>query len=275
MSLSRKARLVGSLWLCAGSVAVASSAKANPRPLPFSYPYATLPGGSAELEQFVDLTWVRSLDESGATVWSPGSMLTTELEYGLSDRAELGLYLQLSQSPNTGSGGSGLQFDGIKQRLRVRLAEAGQWPVNIALYAEVAELRSEIELEGKIILERRFGNWQLVSNLWAEHEFYFSGRREWVLHPTAGVTYQFSPAFVTGLEYWMSLEIDARHPGWPQAFNPSAQHYLGPTVMVQRSRFWWSTGVYLRMSDWNRGSQLGDSFGRFWIRTVLGIDMPD
>lgn len=261
--------------LCTGLVLAAPMAQANPRPLPFSYPYATLPGGSAELEQFVDLTWVRSLDDTGAIVWSPASVLTTELEYGLSDRVELGLYLQLSQYPNAGSGGGGLQFDGLKQRLRVRLSEAGRWPVNVALYAEVAELRNEIELEGKIILERRLGNLQLVTNLWAEHELYFSGRREWVLHPTAGATYQLSPAFIPGLEYWMSLEIDARNPGWPQAYNPSAQHYLGPTVMVQFSRFWWSTGAYLRLSDWQRSPQLGDAFGRVWVRTVFGVDMPD
>jgi hypothetical protein len=249
-------------------------ARANPRPLPFSYPYATLGHKDAEVEQFVDLTWVRSLDESGTMVWAPASVLTTELEYGLSDHAELGLYLQLSDYPNAGAGNGGMHVDGLKQRLRLRLGEAEQWPVNVALYVEVAELRNEIELEAKVILEKRLGRMVLVTNLWAEHELYFSGRREWVLHPTAGATFQFSPALIAGLEYWMSMEIDARHPAWPQGFNPSAQHHLGPTLMLQFSRFWWSTGAYLRLGDWDRAPALGDAFGRFWIRTVVGIDMP-
>jgi hypothetical protein len=261
------------LW-CFGLCLVPPTARANPRPLPFSYPYATLPKGEAELEQFVDLTWVRSLAETGETVWAPRSVLTTELEYGLSDHAELGLYLQLSENPNTGAGDAGLRFDGLKQRLRVRLGEPDQWPVNVALYAEVAELSNEIELEAKVILERRVGRMVLVTNLWAEHELYFSGRREWVIHPTLGTTYQFSPAFIAGLEYWMNLEIDARDPAWPQTFNPSAQHYLGPTFMVQFSRFWWSTGAYLRLNDFDRSPQFGDQFGRFWVRTVLGVDLP-
>jgi hypothetical protein len=259
---------------CLGLCALPMPAEANPRPLPFSYPYATLAHRDAEVEQFIDLTWVRGLDSDGQRVWAPASVLTTELEYGLSDRVELGLYLQLAGRPNAGGGDTGLDLDGLKQRLRIRLAEPEQWPVNVALYAEVAELRDEIELEAKVILERRLGRFQLVTNLWAEYELYFSGRREWVLHPTAGGLFQFSPAVVAGIEYWMSLEIDARDPGRPQAFNPSAQHYLGPTLMLQFSRFWWSTGAYLRLNDWNRASQLGDDFGRLWIRTVIGIDMP-
>lgn len=255
-------------------LALSSHAQATPRPLPFSYPYATLGHRDAEIEQFVDLTWVRALDSNGALLWQPASVLTTELEYGLSDRVELGLYLQLSDHPNSGTGASGMTVDGIKQRLRVRLSEADAWPVNVALYAEAAELRDELELEGKLILERRLGRLQLVTNLWFEHEFYFSGRREWVLHPTAGATFQLSPVLVLGLEYWMSLEIDAKNLAWPSTFNPSAQHYLGPTLMLQFSRFWWSTGAYLRLSDWNRNAQLGDVFGRWWIRTVVGIDLP-
>ena len=258
------------LALCA----LPASADANPRPLPFSYPYATLGHRDAEVEQFVDLTWVRALDTDGSLVWEPASVLTTELEYGLSDRVELGLYLQLSQHPNAGAGDGGLAFDGLKQRLRVRLSEADVWPVNVALYCEVAELRNEIELEAKVILERRFGRFQLVTNLWFEHEFYFSGRREWVLRPTAGALFQFSPAVVAGMEYWMSLEVDAKKPAWPSAFNPSDQHYVGPTLMLQFSRFWWSTGAYVRLNDWSRSPQLGDAFGSLWVRTVIGIDMP-
>ena len=51
--------------------------------------------------------------------------------------------------------------------------------------------------------------------------------------------------------------------------------YLGPTLMLQFSRFWWSAGAYLRLNDWRRDAQLGDTLGRLWIRTVVGIDLPD
>jgi hypothetical protein len=39
---------------------------------------------------------------------------------------------------------------GIKQRLRYRFADAGRWPIDVALYGEVTENDREIELEAKV-----------------------------------------------------------------------------------------------------------------------------
>ena len=68
---------------------------ANPRPLPFTYPYETLPEGEMEVEQYVDTTPVRALSTAtGQPGWINIFRLQTEFEYGLTDRLELGLYLQ-------------------------------------------------------------------------------------------------------------------------------------------------------------------------------------
>src|SRR5262249_34672220 len=102
---------------------------ANPRPLPFTYPYETLAEGSAEVEQYVDATPVRT------PVGDPGNQrlvfdelyrVQTELEYGITDHLELGAYLVFEQDPNAGGG---LLFDGTKQRLRYRFAEEGDLPL--------------------------------------------------------------------------------------------------------------------------------------------------
>src|SRR3954471_9855308 len=97
---------------------------ANPRPLPFTYPYETLPAEEAEIEQYVDLTPVRVIDTADpsgkATTWDQQYALQTELEYGITDRLELGLYLVFANDA-----GGPLAFDGLKQRLRLRLAEQG------------------------------------------------------------------------------------------------------------------------------------------------------
>ena len=94
----------------------------------------------------------------------------------------------------------------MKQRLRLRLAEAGEWPVDTALYFEVVENQRELELEAKIILERRFGDLRAMANLVLEREFYFNGQRDWVLNPTAGLTYQVSAMFHPGIEGWLHAE---------------------------------------------------------------------
>jgi hypothetical protein len=244
-------------------------ASADPHSLPYSYPYSTLPRGMSEAEQYVDMTPVRALNGSRTI---PRAVLVTELEYGLTDRLELGLYMQFSTDPGnqTGTDPSALLFDGLKQRLRYRFADAGVWPVNVAIYGEVAELANEIELEAKIILDRRIGRWHLMANLWGEREFYFTGRREWVANPTGGASFEITPAFHVGAEYWMHGEFGG---GGPGSFNEDIHHYLGPAFLLQGNRVWFAVAPYVRLDAWDRSGVWGDQFGRFWIRTIIGIEL--
>jgi hypothetical protein len=247
---------------------------ANPRPLPFSYPYETLPAQGLEVEQVVDLTPIRVLDASGDERWTPRSTLVTEIEYGLTNRLELGIYIQLADSPASGNEAP-LRFDGLKQRLRYRFADPGAWPVEVAIYGEVAELRDEVELEGKIILQRRLGPVRLISNLWIEREFYYQGLREWVFHPTLGAAYELSPAVNLGLEGWLLKEIGAADgSNDPVAkYNVGPLAFVGPTVFAQGGRGWIAVGAYVRATDPGRAARVGDQFGRYWVRMMLGIDL--
>jgi hypothetical protein len=247
--------------------------------LPFTYQSETLPAGSAEVEQFVDFVPVRaSSSSSGDEVWYLGTQFTTEFEYGLTDRLELGLYVtfvpQVGESfvqvPQLPSG------NGAKQRLRYRLADPGAWPVDVALYGEVAENEREIELEFKLILQRRFGPVRVITNLWAEHEFYFDGKREWVLNPTLGATAELSPRYHVGVEGWMRSEYLVENAGGAplpatRAFNLGPHVYVGPTFLANFGRLWWTTGAYARVTDTERAVMLGDQFGRFWVRTIIGL----
>jgi hypothetical protein len=248
----------------------------NPHALPFSYPYATLPKGLSEIEQYVDLTPVRaSLNaETGETVTTLGSALVTEVEYGLTDRLELGLYMRFFTEPNTSAGDSQLRFDGLKQRLRYRFADPGAWPVDLGLYGEIAEFSDEIELEGKVILERRIGRWQLLANLWAEYAMHYSGERAWLANPTAGASFEIVPAFRVGIEYWMHGEIASNQSdGAPRDFNAQFHHYIGPAVLLQGARVWWAVAPYIRLDSWRRAGEVGDEFGRLWVRTIIGIEL--
>jgi hypothetical protein len=63
----------------------------------------------------------------------------------------------------------------------------------------------------------------------------------------------------------------------PRPFNLGPHVYAGPTVMLDLGRLWWTTGVYLRVSNLDRAVAApfppapGDAFGRFWVRTVIGL----
>lgn len=266
--------------VAAALLSLSTIASANPRPLPFSYPYETLPAGKFEVEQYADLVPVRvereNPDGTLDGVFGVRSILQTELEFGITDRVEFGWYFAFRQGASSGT--PFLRFSGVKQRVRVRLAEAGEWPVDLGLYLEVAEFYDEIEVEEKILLSRRFGPITAVANLWVEQEYYFqTGDTKYIYNPTAGVTYEFSPKFIAGLEYWGRGRFDTAKDttditGESEA-PTSTHHYLGPTFVAQSGSVFFSLGVYLRLDGIADRAVVGDQFGKVWVRSLIGIEL--
>ena len=136
----------------AAVLVAASTVHANPRALPFTYTTDTVPADAVEVELFADLVPLRAISATTTEETTYlASAFQVELEIGLTDRLELGLYLTwvptfgdelagTAQLPGVGNG--------LKQRLRYRLADdADAWPVNVGLYGELAENEREIEVE--------------------------------------------------------------------------------------------------------------------------------
>ena len=261
-------------------VVVVTEARASPHPNPMSYPYQTLNEGALELEQYADLVPVRVARENpdGTLdgVMGVRSVLQTELEYGITDKIEAGFYFMLRQAASADT--PFLRFQGVKQRVRVRLAEEGEWPVDIGLYFEIAELDNEFEFEEKLLLSKRFGDLTLVANLWVEQEWYYqTDDSKYIYNPTAAVSYQIDPKLFVGLEYWGRGRFDKANDASDQMnINDAPQkahHFIGPTFLVQSGKVFLSIGAYLRVDSLGDSLQVGDPFGRVWIRTVLGIDL--
>lgn len=272
--------------LLAAAAAVAAMpgiALATPRSLPFTYPYETLPEGALEVEQYIDLIPVRVARElpDGTTdgVVSMRSVLQTELEYGLTDKLEVALYFMFRQGASAGT--PFMRFQGLKQRLRYRFKENGEWPINVGIYLELAELHNELEFEEKILLSRRFGALNIAANLWVEQEWYWQDREtKFIFNPTIGAAYELSPKLTIGAEYWVRGRFDkATAPATPAMDgalddSPTATvHYAGPTVMLQGTKGFISVGVYARLDNLGSGVAVGDSFGKLWIRALIGIDL--
>ena len=57
----------------------------------------------------------------------------------------------------------------------------------------------------------------------------------------------------------------------PAPFNDGPHVYVGPAVLASFGRLWWSTGVYGRVTDLDRSTVVGDSYGRVWVRTIIGL----
>ena len=255
----------------------ARPAHATARALPFTYNYETNAEGEGEIETYIDLVPVKALTPDGKSQTALLSQFQTEFEYGITNRLELGLYVTFQPQPNGFAQGttfpSLLEGNGSKQRLRYRIADPGVLPIDIGLYGEVTENENEIELEAKVILQKRIGNLAIAANVVVEREFDFTGEASWILDPSAGAWFQVTPTFQPGFEWWMTKDWT----NWPTAegaFNHDLQQYVGPTVHLNLGRVWWTSGAYARVSDLNHSIVPGvDTFGPLWFRTVIGVNL--
>jgi hypothetical protein len=256
---------------------LAAPAAATPRALPFTYPYETLPAGASELEQYVDIVPARVASERAdgtlEGVLAHRYVLQTEFEYGITDRLEAAFYVVFRQAAAVGSGS--LHFQGVKQRLRYRFANDYEFPVGVAGYLEVAEFNDEIELEEKLIVGRRFGRLQLLANAWFEQERYFQIKEtKLIYNPAVGATWELSPSFIMGLEYWVRGRMGGSSTSTASADAPTrAHHYLGPTLLLQGKTMWFSLGAYLGLNALGRGFTVGEAYGPLWFRAMIGVDL--
>jgi len=220
-------------------LALTINAGATPRRLPFTYPNETLPQGEVEIESYVDVNPLRTaadpVDPTAGNVWNPEYTLQTELEYGLTDRWELGFYQVFKAAPQAG-GDNSMGFDGLKWRVRTRLAEPGQLPVDIGFYLELQRMHDELSLEGKVNLQRRIGRLTWMANLWAEetlarpYDTKAHGRRaEFIINPTTGIVVQVTPTFHPGIEFWARGQLAASGVTPQDRENSRVHYFVGPT----------------------------------------------
>jgi hypothetical protein len=264
------------------AIAFSPAVLANPRPLPFTYPYETLGQGEVEFEFYGDVSplrvFVDPTDPSRGRLWEPSYLLQNEIEYGVTDRVELGFYQVFAAQPQSTDGGTNtMTFDGFKWRVRTRFAESGQWPIDVAAYVELETLHDEWSLEEKLILAKRFGRWRWMANLWveeSEHRPFDVSQRSFhfVLNPTTGITYEVTPVFQPGIEYWARGEVGAVGGKPVDIVNERIHHFAGPTVHLNFGKLWWSAGLYVDLTNVDN-PRPGEIYGPLWARSVIGLSL--
>ncbi len=265
-------RIVVPALLC-----VTASTHANPRALPITYTTDVRPVGTVEIEQYVDLVPLRAISPASSKEESYlAAAFQTEIEIGLLDRLELGLYLTYAPdygdayANETSPAGSGT---GLKQRLKYVLADPGEWPVDVGLYGELVENEREIELEAKLLLQRRFGKARVAANFSAEYEVYFSKQRDFVIAPSIGGTYEIGPKLQVGIEAWLRGEYPQNPKPAARGFGLGPHVYAGPTLLVNFGKLWWAVGVYGRLTETDHDLAPGEPYGRVWMRSIIGYDL--
>ena len=161
-------------------------------------PYDTTKQGELEVALWNDMNFAEA-DNDG----SFNSKHQIEFEYGVTDHLQLAYY-----EVYTWDRASDWERDAFKLEAKARFAEAGQWPLDVALYTEYKnpdghrDLRSD-GLENKVILSKTFGPWNVVGNFIFERQI--NTHSDWEFEYTAGASYGVTSRTRIGLEVQQGL----------------------------------------------------------------------
>jgi hypothetical protein len=202
------------------------------------YPYQTEGPGVLELESlnsFVPNGHHAGEDGTSAGTFPSDRMFRTafELTYGLTDKVEAAAYLNLLR-PNASS----VEYAGSKYRLRGRLFEQGEMPLDLGWYAELEWWRvpevddEQLELELRPIIEKDIGRLSLILNPKFEKALVGPGRNQGFEFGYANkFSYRLWPLFSPGVEFYGGVGlIDDTDPLSEQ------QHYIFPVVDTELPR---------------------------------------
>ncbi|MBI3332585.1 MAG: hypothetical protein HYZ93_00645 [Candidatus Omnitrophica bacterium] len=168
-------------------------ASAHMRDYIFNQGYHTTRRGEFEVERYHDLNLTEADNDD-----TYSSKHQVELEYGLTNRLQLAYYEVFKwDRPKD------WRRDSFKIEGKYRFLESGELPVDIALYGEYKNPNgsrgaASDELEGKLILSRDLGPWNLVANLIAERKINEHEDLQWEY--TLGASIPVHPKVRLGLE---------------------------------------------------------------------------
>jgi hypothetical protein len=253
--------------------------RADERRFTYSYEPETLPAGGREFEQWVTLRTQRtkggSVQQQNYNKWE----LREEFEYGVTDRYSVSLYVNtaaesfrdVSVSPPEDH--SKFEFKGISLENRYMVLNPAEHAVGLTLYLEPRFSGEEAELEEKIIIGQRHGNWKWAFNLthateWAENFHETEGEVE----ATLGVAYDLGKRWSLGLEVRDHNEL----PDYSKWENTAV--FLGPVVSYRQENWWAALTVLPQIyganfdgdPDGHRNLEL-EGHERVNIRLILGI----
>jgi hypothetical protein len=213
------------------------SAFAMERFFTYTYEPETMPKGALEYEQWIGLRAGRNkaVGQDNFNLWE----FRHELEYGVTDNYSLSLYLNESltnfRQTTGGRRISHFGFDGVSLENRYLVMNPADHAVGVTLYVEPRYAGDGGELEEKIIVGQRHGDWKWALNLTHATEW----SRDWhvtegEVEVSFGVTRRLSQRWSVGIEAREHNELPEYRTWENTAF------YLGPAVTYQREK-WWAT----------------------------------
>ena len=272
----KSGRLLAGLLACGLCVA---TGLANERRFTYSYEPETMPKGAMEFEQWITL---RSGRTSGGSVQQENFNrwdIREELEYGVTDNYTIGFYMNFkaesfrdgSVSPSVDQ--SEFEFKGISLENRYMLFNPAEHKVGLTLYLEPTFSGEEAELEQKIIIGQRHGEWKWAANLihateWEDNWHETEGE----LEATFGIARDVCKNWSVGLEV-RNHYVLPEYKEWEYT-----SVHVGPVIGYRQEKWWATLSImpqvwgrnYNGNPDANRSLVL-DGQERLNIRLLIGF----
>jgi hypothetical protein len=229
--------------LAAGCICL-SPAHADERRFTYTYEPEVLPQGGLEFEQWLTLRTQRTKDgevqQDNYNLWE----FREELEYGVTDNYSVSLYLNAAAesfrdfSENPAVDRSSFKFQGISLENRYMLLNPANHSVGLTLYLEPRYSGDEAEVEQKIILGQRYGDWKWAFNLvhateWEDNLHSVEGEVEADL----GISRDLGKHWSIGLEARNHNEL----PDYRIWENTAL--FVGPVVSYRHEKWWAALSV--------------------------------
>jgi hypothetical protein len=252
------------------------SVQADERRFTYVYEPETPPQGAWELENWVTLGAGRNatVGQKDYNRWD----LRQELEYGVTDWYSLSLYFNESAEsfldPATGANQSDFSWKGLSLENRFNVLNPAMHKIGLTLYVEGRYSGEEAELEEKVIIGQRHGDWKWAFNLIHETEW------EDNLHSVEGEVGA-SLGIARGLGKHWSVGLEFRNENVLHEYKSweNSALFLGPVVSYRQEKWWAALTVMPQIYGWNnRASQDGNSHLEFNdhekvnIRLLFGVN---
>ena len=225
----------------------------------FSYLYETVtaPKGSLEFENWI--TWKHRDDPRGEDF--ERFEFRHEFEIGVTDRLQLGLYVADWQYDQDDSEGHQARYGQSGIEAIYNLSNPTTDPLGSALYGEVLIGEEKVELEAKILFEKRFGPLTLVYNATLEAEWEGEEYHEETgeFQEALGVSYDLNKRFSFGAELLHEIEM----PDWENTNDGLV--YAGPNASIRYGR------VFATLTGLWQITNVQDE-ADFQARLIFGID---
>ncbi len=219
------------------AVLFGTSAIADNKLFTYTYEPETEPKGDWEIEQSITSRLIRNsaVGQKDYQRWQ----FRTEVEHGFTDRYTAGLYInndyESFRDPASGETASKYHWSGISLENRYLVLDPANNPVGLTLYLEPTYDGHNAELEQKIIIGQRHGDWKWAVNLTHATEWGDNFREmEGEVELSAGLAYQLTHRWSVGVELRDHNEI----PEYKEWENTAV--YLGPVISYHRQK-WWAT----------------------------------